>query len=260
MKCASKTPVSTPCLNPDLSDVRAVFFDLDGTLLNIQMNAFVPQYLQRVAACFGDLVAPEQMVDVLLETTWQLLHADDGSRTNEQTYLDTLRQRLAVGPELYRSRLQVFLSEGLPQLSGYVRPLPLARKILQQCFDRDLSVVLATNPVFPRPVVDARLRWGGLIDFPFTWVSSYENSRYCKPNPRYFSALLAELQLDPACVIMVGNDTEHDLAARQIGISTFLVDTWMENRCGDDFVTDFRGDHEALFSFVCGLPHRGGNN
>lgn len=250
-----------PVYNTTAPDgIKAVFFDLDGTLLQVEMNAFVPEYLRGLAECFADIAKPEMLVDLLLDTTWKLLKADDGRHTNEQVYIEALRGRFEVDPGLYRSRLQVFFDRGLSHLSGYVRPLPLARDILQECFDRDLMVVLATNPVFPRPVVDARLKWGNLLDFPFRWVSSYENSRYCKPNPRYFTDLLAEVGLDASEVIMVGNDAEHDLAARKIGIPTFLVDTWMENRGGKDFITDFRGDHEALLSFVCDMPSGGGNN
>ncbi len=49
---------------------------------------------------------------------------------------------------------------------------------------------------------------------------------------------------------MVGNDTEHDLAARNVGIATFLVDTWLADRLYGDFETDYRGGHPELLQFL----------
>lgn len=244
----------------ELVDVRGIFFDLDGTLLDVEMSAFIPAYLKGLAASFADVATPEKLVDVLLGTTWSLLGGNDGSRTNEEAYLFAVQEKLGISPDLYRHRLAGYFQEGLGHLEEHVRPLPVARDILQVCFNKGLTVVVATNPVFPRPVVDARLAWGGLLGFPFQQVTSYENSRYCKPNPRYFTSLLEELGLQPWETIMVGNDTEHDLAARQAGIRTFLVDTWLEDRTQNGFVTDFRGSHEDLLDFVEGLGAKADNN
>ncbi len=49
---------------------------------------------------------------------------------------------------------------------------------------------------------------------------------------------------------MVGNDTEHDLAAAQVGIPTFLVETWMIDRLDGAFQSDMRGDHDGLLEFL----------
>jgi len=52
---------------------------------------------------------------------------------------------------------------------------------------------------------------------------------------------------------MVGNDTEHDLSASHLGMTTFLVDTWLIDR-RPEFVPDFRGSHLDLFRFLGRLP------
>ena len=260
MKMTGTPSRKTLCAAADLADVRGIFFDLDGTLLDVEMSAFIPAYLKGLAASFADVAPADKLVEVLLDTTWSLLRADDGSRTNEEAYLLAVQQQLGIPPDLYRHRLTGYFREGLAPLEEHVRPLPVARDILQICFNKGLKVVVATNPVFPRPVVDARLAWGGLLGFPFQQVTSYENSRYCKPNPRYFTTLLAELGLQPGETIMVGNDTEHDLAARQAGIRTFLVDTWLEDRTHNGFVTDYRGSHQDLLAFVEDLGEKTDNN
>ena len=237
-----------------LKKIRAVFFDLDGTLLQVEMKEFIPAYIGSLAACFADLADPRRFSDVLLSATFALLRPRStgtaGGETNEALFLRAVQRRLGIAPDLFSARLARFCGENLHELASHIHPLPLAREIVQWCFRRNLSVVIATNPVFPRPVVEARLAWGNLHDFPYAHVTTFENSRFCKPDPQYFHDLLVTFGLEPQECLMVGNDTEHDLAAREAGIATFLVDTWLVDRRDGDFTTDFRGGHPELLALV----------
>ncbi len=236
-----------------LAPVKGVLFDLDGTLLQVEMREFIPAYLQSLGGCFADFVGPRKFASVMSATTFALINSDDGDRTNEEAFLQAAERHMGIGREAFAQGLEVFCREGLPGLQSLIQPLPAARRILECCFERGLKVAVATNPVFPRALVDARLEWGGLSDLPFDLVTSYENSRYCKPNRRYFEDVLQELDLAPPQCVMVGNDTEHDLAARDMGIPTFLVDTWMIDRLGGAYLSDYQGGHEQLYQFVSQL-------
>jgi FMN phosphatase YigB (HAD superfamily) len=242
-----------------LSEIRGVLFDLDGTLLQVEMKDFIPAYVSSLAECFNDLVDRALFADALLSATFALLHARKGGPTNEELFLAALDRRLGIAPAQFAERFEDFCASGLTTLAEHVRPLPLARKILELCFDRGLKVAIATNPVFPRPVVEARLRWGNLHDFDFAHVSTFENSRFCKPDPKYFHDLLETLEMTPQECLMVGNDTEHDLAAREVGIRTYLVDTWLIDRLNGAYEYDFRGGHPELFSFMEQLTPNGGS-
>jgi len=233
-----------------LEKVRAVLFDLDGTLLQVEMNAFIPAYIDKLAVHFADVAERRAFTRVVRAATFALIRSDDGETTNEELFYATVERHLGVDGGLFGQRLQRFYADGMADLEGLIRPLPLARDILARCLERGLKVVIATNPVFPRPVVEARLRWGGLADFPFELVTTFENSRYCKPNPRYFHDVLDHLGLTPEEVVMVGNDTEHDLGGSAAGIATFLVDTWLVDRLEGGYRADFRGGHLELFRFV----------
>ncbi len=92
-----------------------------------------------------------------------------------------------------------------------------------QAHGMGLPVVLATNPVFPERVVRMRMRWGGLDDLPFQYMSSADSMRYCKPKVNYFRAVCAQGGFDPAQCIMVGNDPDKDLAAIELGMHVFLL-------------------------------------
>jgi FMN phosphatase YigB (HAD superfamily) len=161
-----------------------------------------------------------------------------------------MSRRLDIAPGLFKDRLEGFYRDGLHELAPLVRPFPISRRILRHCFDHDLIVVIATNPVFPRQVIDARINWGCLEGFPFHLVTSYENSRFCKPHRGYFADILEYMELLPEHCLMIGNDTEHDLAARKAGVATFLVDTWIVDRCDGAFATDYRGELVDLCRFV----------
>lgn len=236
--------------------LTTVLFDLDGTLLNVDMHQFVPAYLTGLAECIDPAMPPEPFIRQMVERTMQRLDSDDGSVTNEQYFLQVAEQDLGIAAGQFQAGLQQFYRRHMPQLQPLIQPLPLARQILQRCVELGLEIVVATNPVFPRPLVDARLQWGGMADFDFRWVTSFENSHYCKPNRHYFEAILDRLQCRPEQCLMVGNDTEHDLSAGQLGITTFLVDTWLIER-PSPFVADHRGSHLDLFRFLGRLGEQG---
>lgn len=237
--------------------LKAVFFDLDGTLLDVEMNRFIAAYVEGLARHFSDLALRYTFSSALREAMMALLAGESGFETNQELFSAVLKERLGIDDALFQARLQAYCDTDLAELESHIRPLPLARQILEQCRERHLTVVLATNPVFPRPIIDARLAWGNLGEFPFDLVTSIENTRYCKPDPRYFKDILDRFGFAPEEAIMVGNDTEHDLAARSAGIPTFLVETWMIDR-GDTFQPDYRGDHRQLLHFLSEKSPSGG--
>ena len=87
----------------------------------------------------------------------------------------------------------------------------------------------------------------------FELITTYEDCRFCKPNPVYFQEILTELGLRPEECLMVGNDVEEDLVIRKLGVKTFLVTDTMENKKGLPVETDYRGTLEELLEFVRGL-------
>ncbi len=244
----------------DLKTVRAILFDLDGTLLNIEMNAYILGYAEGLARCFADLTNRCTFANALMTSAFDLLNSDDDSQTNEEFFLGRMSQRLGISPDIFKARLEIYYYDGLQHLAPLVRPFPLSRRILGHCFDNNLQVVIATNPVFPRPVVDARLDWGRLGGFPFHMVTSYENCRFCKPHPGFFRDILNARGLQPDEALMVGNDAEYDLPARNAGIPTFLLDTCPGSLRPPGMQPDFRGNHQDLLQLIRRITRNRRNN
>lgn len=229
----------------------AIFFDLDGTLLRVQMAEFIPRYIETLAQYCRDYAEPRRFARTMRDAIRSLIRDNgDGRQTNEQRFYSWLQRELDIPEQALRNSLRRYAAEQLDSLSELVRPIPLARQILRECQAYGIPMVLATNPVFPEFMIQARVRWGELEDIPFQHLSSFENSRHCKPHSGYFTEIADRLGLDPARCLMVGNDNAHDLAATAVGMKTFLVDTWLVEREGACWDYDQRGDHSALQSYL----------
>jgi len=240
---------------PDLAGIEAVWFDLDGTLVQVDMQVFVPAYLQRLSARLAALADPRTTARILREAVMQILLTPAGEQTLEELLLDSLQERLGIHPDQYRQGLAAFCREDLAELSPLVKAHLRTRELLEACLARGWRLVLATNPIFPRAVIEARLAWGGLADLPFEIITSYETARCCKPHLAYFQGLLDALELPPDACLMVGNDTQHDLAASRAGVPTCLLTTWRIERPGERFAANWEGDHEDFLSLLrTGLP------
>ncbi len=234
----------------EFSNLQAVLFDLDGTLIDVDMDRFVPLYLRRLTARMSDLAEPSKTTAVLHRAVVEMFANTDHEKTLETILHDALQTELLISAEHYNERLELFCQEDLNDLQPLVKEHPLSRQLIEACLERGLQVVVATNPIFPRTVVDARLTWGKLDDLPFQLVTAYETSHFCKPNPAYFDEVLAQLQVPAEACLMVGNDTQHDTAASLVGIRTCLLTPWRIDRPGERFKADWEGRHEELLPLL----------
>jgi len=229
---------------------RAVLFDLDGTLLQVEMRNFIPRYIAGFHACCSDLVSYDLLQRAMRSGIHLLLETECGEHTNEDRLFTFLAGRLQQNEEELRERFARFLVSGLEPLADAILEIPEAGSLLECCKLAQVPLVLATNPVFPKDLITARCRWAGLDPDAFDLLTSFENSRYCKPQHGYFIEVAEKLGIDPRDCLMVGNDTSHDLSATDIGMTTWLVDSYLIDRDGPTWQPDYRGSHQELLGFL----------
>ncbi len=200
---------------------RAILFDLDGTLLDSNMQVFLPAYLQALSARMAHIAPAERFVPHLLAAT-QAMVANDGRATNAEVFARAFFPFAGRNREDLEPIFEAFYAEDFPRLRSLTRPRKDARSAVEAAFAAGYDVVIATNPLFPATAIRQRLMWAGVADFPYKLITTYENSCYAKPNPDYWAAICRHLgHPAPACLVV--GDEHMDMVAAHAGCPTYLV-------------------------------------
>lgn len=234
--------------------LRAVLFDLDGTLLHLDTGQFVDAYVRSLARSFADRIPPDRFVRHLLVATQAMMADRDPSRTNREVFAAVFYPPLGLTEEAMAPHLAEFYTREYPALRTLTRPDPLARRAVGAALERGLDAVIATQPIFPETAIRQRLEWAGIADLPFAHVTTYETAHFCKPHPEYFLEIAAAIKKRPEECLMAGNDATHDVAAVRTGMQAYLVTDHLIG--GSIFrrgVRD-RGTLADLVAFIAALP------
>lgn len=202
---------------------KAVFFDLDGTLLPLDMDVFIRAYYVEIQKSgVLDILQNEKGLD-MFNAAIGFMMGEHGMHTNEDAFCRKLEELSGVKRDVFMPEFIRFYKHNFRNIKGCTRCEPLSRKVVDELKRKNYRLVLATNPFFPRIATDMRIGWAGLKKEDFEHVTYYENSRYCKPDFRYFEALLNETGLAAGECYMVGNSVEEDLCAAKIGFEVFFL-------------------------------------
>lgn len=208
-----------------------LLLDLDDTLLDTNMQAFIPAYFSALAAALSDSVSPEMMLPALMGGTKAMMKNEDPSLTLREVFDAYFFPKLGLESAALQQKIDNFYDETFPSLSHVASQRPEAVEFVRWAFEAGHRVAVATNPYFPLKAVQHRMRWAGLPpeEYDFALVSSYETFHFTKEIAAYFPEFLAQLGWPEGPVVMVGNDLEMDLLpARKAGLPVF----WM--RAGKD--------------------------
>lgn len=231
--------------------MKAILFDLDGTLLPMSQDAFTEFYLPALSRKMaGQGFDPEVFVKALWSGMAAMIQ-NNGPDTNEVAFWKTFEQFFPNGKEKAELICLDFYQNEFNETIQVTRPTPLSRQVVEAAREKGYQIYLATNPIFPRCATVNRVRWAGLTEEDFLDITTFEHCHYCKPNPKYFEELMDKHNLKPEDCLMVGNDVADDLAAGQLGITTYLVTDTMENRKNQTLdAADYIGTMEELLAFI----------
>lgn len=232
--------------------IRAVLFDLDGTLVHYDFDRFIRAYLQALAAKVAPLVEPQRLVRQVMESTEVMVRDLDPDKTNRQVFAEDFFPAIGVSGDVLMPVFDEFYRCDFPRLKERlgIQAHPAARRMVEGLLSRGYEVVIATNPVFPLIAVEERMRWGGLDGLPYKLITSYETMHFCKPNREYFEEVLSIIGRKPGECFMVGNDVDEDLVAGVLGMKTYLVEDYLLHRGKEQNHPDFRGNFESLVHFM----------
>jgi len=231
--------------------IDTVLFDLDGTLLPMDQDEFVNTYMGLLAKKMAPLgYEPKHLIAGVWAGTKAMVE-NDGAKTNEEVFWadfchifgEDARKDEPVFAEFYASDFA-----HVRTVCGFA---PEAAEVAALLKEKGTTVALATNPLFPEIATRQRVRWAGLEWEDFAAVTTYENSRFCKPNPDYYRQLLKELGREPENCLMVGNDVDEDMRpARAVGMQVFLLEDCLINKRGTPTDQYPRGGFAELKEFL----------
>ncbi|MBH8604056.1 HAD family hydrolase [Thermoactinomyces sp. CICC 10522] len=231
--------------------IKACLFDLDGTLLPLDTEAFVKVYLQALAPYVAHVVPPDKLVPIIWKATGAMIENDQADLTNEEVFTRAFLQLSGLEKEEIWPLFDRFYKEEFPKLEKHAEKSALARQVVQAALDRGYQVAVATNPVFPREAIYERLRWAGLDDLPFATVTVYEETHFCKPHPSYYREVAGRLGVSPEECVMIGNDMQEDMVASVVGMRTFFLKEYRIDRGRPSYDFDQEGTMEDLFQSIC---------
>ncbi|MDO4187420.1 MAG: HAD family hydrolase [Lachnospiraceae bacterium] len=233
--------------------IKNVLFDLDGTLLPMDMDEFTNGYFKHLvkkAMSYSDKYKPDELIKVI----WAGVKAmvmNKGEKPNEDAFWEYFAS--VYGDEALKDRaiFDDFYANDFICAKDYTGYNEDAKKSVEKIKEAGYKVVLATNPIFPEIATRQRVNWTGMDVSDFEAFTSYENCTYCKPNPEYYLELLSKLNMRPEECLMVGNDVDEDMeAGLKAGMQVYLITDCMINKNNLDIDKYPHGSFNDLVKFL----------
>ncbi len=245
---------------------RAICFDLDGTLLPMDIDLFMSSYFKRIAAyAAAHGLDPELFVTAVRGGVRAMAMSDD-ERLNSEVFWEEFARIYGDTPhgdtphgdtpsiDDIRAIANAFYEEDFGHIGDGIQPNPAAARAINVLREKGYPLVLATMPMFPLRAVKHRLEWAGIDPDNFARITHYENSRTTKPRQTYYAENLAAMGLKGEDVLMVGNNTMEDLSFMDLGADAWLVTDWLLDPVHFDIESVKHGSMEDFANWCESLP------
>ncbi len=230
--------------------VNTVLFDLDGTLLPMDQEVFIQTYFRHLAGHMAPLgYDPGQLSDAVWKGMAAMVR-NDGTATNEQRFWQVFAEVLGERVLDDYGHFEEFYNVYFRNVRSATGFRPEAARLIKDLKEKGYRLILATNPIFPRAATEERIRWAGLDRDDFLLVTTYENSCWCKPDPRYFREILTKTATDARSCVMIGNDASEDLPAKTLGMEVFLLADDLINTGNIDLSDIPHGSYDKLRAWL----------
>lgn len=237
-------------------DIRAILFDVNGTLIDIETDEGLEEIYRAIGhfLLYQGISLHRWEVRDLYFQIMQRQRAKSNEKFVEWDAVAVWREFLqtvasAATPSLPPEKLEqlpLFLAElhrGIARKR--LRPYPQVIETLERLRPRyHLGVVSDAQSAYAVP----ELRAVGLVNY-FDPIIISGDYGYRKPDARLFQHALAALKIRPEQAIFVGNDLYHDIAgAQQVGMKAIFVSYNQNNQQYQGTTPDY------TISYFAALP------
>ncbi|HND48138.1 MAG TPA: DinB family protein [Anaerolineales bacterium] len=203
-----------------------LLLDLDETLLNTNQDVFFPAYIQALSTNFASQLDPKLVMRALMTSIEKMNQNDDASRTLKDVFSDEFCPQVGMTRQELDAHIDVFYSQVFPTLRGITSQIAETQPFIEWAMKQGYRLVVATDPLLPRPATRQRVQWAGLDPDQFELISTFEDFHFLKNFSAYYAEVLGQLGWQEGPILMVGNDAERDiLSAKRLGLATFFVET-----------------------------------
>ena len=188
----------------DRSELKAVIFDVDGTLIDsndLHIEAW-----------------REAFAHYAIALTYEEIHAQIGKGGDQLIPVFCSKEEVdKFGDELEKLRVEIFTRDYLPQ----VRPFPKVRELFERLSADGIEIALATSS--RESELETYFKILGVRDL-VSDATSADDAEHSKPCPDIFEAALGRLEDVYANEAIVVGDTPYDaIAAAKAGMKTIAV-------------------------------------
>lgn len=231
-------------------NIKVILFDLDGTLLPMDQNAFVKAYFGLLAKKLAPRgYDPEKLIDAIWKGTAAMVK-NNGERINEHIFWIKFLEIFGEKAKEDYPLFEEYYAQDFDKVQASCGYTPKSAEIVHALKDMGYRVALATNPIFPAIATQKRIRWAGLSHEDFELYTTYENSCFCKPNPKYYLAITEALGVKPEECLMIGNDVTEDMIAETLGMKVFLLTDCIINKENKDISAYPNGGFAELMAYI----------
>lgn len=233
--------------------LNAILFDLDGTLLPMDQEQFIQAYFTEISSYMKQYGYEEKKLIKAIWAGTSAMVKNNGTMSNMDAFWGVFRE--IYGDKMINDvpRFDEFYKTEFDKVSRICHPTFQAAELVKRLKSEGYRVILATSPIFPRIATECRIRWAGLDASDFEYVTTYENSHFCKPSPLYYDEIAKKCSLDAAECLMVGNDVDDDMTASLANMHVFLLTDCLINKNKTDIDRYPNGSFAELVAFIDSL-------
>lgn len=230
--------------------IKAVLFDLDGTLLPMKQEDFVKAYFGGLAkrlAPYG--YEKEKLINTIYMGTGAMIK-NKSDLNNEKVFWNTFSSIFGDKAREDEKLFNEYYSLDFDDVKHVCGFNEKSKMLVDKVKEMGFRTILATNPIFPAIATHKRIKWAGLNTEDFEYITTYENANRCKPNIEYYKQILEKSNLLPQECLMVGNDVEEDMVAEMLGMKVFLLTDNIINKNNKDLATYSKGSFDDMIEFL----------
>ena len=203
--------------------IKNILFDLDGTLINMDQDKFLELYMISLYNYSKDEYKDVYELIEIIKKGVYLMVTNNGEKTNEEVFYEHFKSIHKDKTDEILKKYEDYYNSDFIITKKATSLKPSAPLLIKELKAKGYNLILATNPIFPRIATLNRIKWAGLDPNDFTYISTYENSCYSKPNIKYYEEILNKLNLNKEECLMIGNDTTEDYVITNLDIPCIIL-------------------------------------